>query len=243
VTSAEAKSILIGVRSDGPTDSDPQLAEAMLQLKRDPELRDWFQAQKRFHSAVRASFSSIPVPAELRERILAGPKVIEIPWWRRPAMWTAAAAAVVLFAAIVITDQNPKVDDSLALFRSRMVRTVERQYRMDITTNDASAVRKFLATNAAPADYNLTTGLANMPVLGGGVLSWQGQRVSMVCFGGGKAGTLFLFVTDAAGVDQTLGKTAEFAQVNRLMTVSWTNSGKVYVLAANASEEELRRYL
>src|SRR6185369_16228176 len=86
MTSAEAKSILIGVRQIRGAGANPEFAEEFQQMERDPELREWFEAQQRFHAAVRTSLAKIPVPSDLRDRILAGPKLVTIPWWRLPAV-------------------------------------------------------------------------------------------------------------------------------------------------------------
>lgn len=247
MTTAQAKSVLITVRSRQPDLSDGEVAEAWRQMEADPELRDWFEAQRKFHSVVRDSLQSLPVPDGLRERILANRKIIQLPWWRKQGGWFAAAAAVaavVVFAAIVLNShQRPAIDDSVATYRARMVRTVMRQYRMDIVTNDMVEVRRFLASNRAPAEYKLPPSLSHTPVSGAGVLSWQDRRVSMVCFDGGKDGTLFLFIADAEAVKRASIGGPEFARVNALTTVTWNEGNKVYLLATSLTEDALRRYL
>ena len=51
---------------------------------------------------------------------------------------------------------------------------------MDIVTNEWL---KFADSwpNRAPSDYELSGNLAKLTPVGAGLLSWQGQRVSMVC--------------------------------------------------------------
>ena len=131
---------------------------------------------------------------------------------------------------------------NLHTFRGRMVGVVLRQYAMDITTNDMSRVRAFLASKNAPADYTLPEKLGRLPVSGGGVLSWQGRKVSMVCFDSLAQGTLFLFIVDARSVDDRPGASPEFEQVNKLGTVSWNANGKVFVLAGSGGPEALQQY-
>jgi hypothetical protein len=124
-----------------------------------------------------------------------------------------------------------------------MVGAVLRQYTMDIVTNDMSGIRRFLASRQAPADYVLPPGLATLPASGAGVLSWQSQRVSMVCLDSPDQGTLFLFVVDQAAVRSSPAAQPQFQQVNKLMTVSWSQGGKVYLLAGSGGRENLQKRL
>jgi hypothetical protein len=129
-------------------------------------------------------------------------------------------------------------------FRSRMVRTVIRQYTMRIITNDMTAVRTYLATNHAPADYQLPAPLLQLPVLGADILSWGEQPVTMVCFDSLDEGTLFLFVLNRADlkpVPPVPPAPPQYWQVSQLMTASWSQDGKTYVLATTGSVESLRR--
>lgn len=147
---------------------------------------------------------------------------------------------ILVGAALWLSD--PADRNNLQTFRGRMVGAVLRQYSMDITTSDMSQVRAFLASMNAPSDYELPDKLGRLPVSGGGVLSWQGQRVSMVCFDSINQGTLFLFIVDARSIAGSPALSPEFQQVNRLGTVSWNADGKVFVLAGSGGPEKLRDY-
>ena len=241
MNSLEAKKILLAHRPGGTTAQDADVIAALRETCRDPALQEWWRQQQSFHAAMERAFAKMPVPNGLREQALARAKILPFPWWRRPKVWAAAAALVVLlgFAALL---SNPAADDSFATFRSRMTRAVLRQYRMDIETNDLARIRQFLATNNAPADFTLPRGLAQLPPVGAGVLSWQAGHASMVCLDSGAQGTLFLFVADRSAVRQPPPATREFAQVKELMTVSWTEGGKVYVLAGTGARQTLERY-
>jgi hypothetical protein len=245
VTDAEAKRILIAHRPGRGSvgnEADAEVFAALEEVRRNPELAQWWQKQQAFHGAMAREFVSAPVPGELRVAILARARVVPFPWWRQPRIWAAAAAIVFLLGSGAFLLWPEDKAGSLATFRSRMVRTVLRQYRMDIQTNDMAVIRKFHATNGAPADYVLPPGLATLPASGAGILSWQGTRVSMVCLDVGTQGPLFLFVADDAEVNPPSGP-QEFAPVNKLMTVSWSAGGKVYVLASPSGREVLEKYL
>jgi hypothetical protein len=81
----QAKFILQAYRPGGQDANDPQFAEALEQVKNDPNLAEWFAAQTAFDGAVAHALGTVAPPAQLREMILAGRRVIEpAPWWRRP---------------------------------------------------------------------------------------------------------------------------------------------------------------
>lgn len=240
MTSAQAKQILLAHRP-GRDASDADVAIALDVVRRDPELQQWWRQQQQFHAAMEKRFAEIPVPAGLRDQIRARAKVVPFPWWRRPATLAAAAAVVLLLGlAALLWSPNGK-EVSFETFRSRMVGLVLRQYRMDITTNDMASITNFLATHKAPADYALPPGLTKLPPSGAGVLSWKASPVSMVCFNGGAQGTVFLFVADASEMKNPPGP-RQFAQVNKLMTASWTEGDKVYVLAVHGEREALTKF-
>jgi len=123
-----------------------------------------------------------------------------------------------------------------------MVTTVLRQYSMDIVTNDMTQVRTFLAGSKAPSDYVLPDKLSRLPVAGAGVLSWRDQRVSMICLDSPTNGTLFLFVVESASLGQPPPTQHDFQQVNKLMTVSWTEGQRTYVLAGNGGRQALEQH-
>jgi len=234
VNNAEAKKILIACRP-GTDDLRSPEAEAALELaRRDPELRQWWHRQQVFQSDVKRSLGAVPVPHDLRDRILAGTKVVKLPLWGRTAV-LSAAAAVILLLGVVAVWQRPSAETSFETFRSRVARAVLRQYRMDITTNDMGQIRQFLAAHHAPADYVLPQNLERLPAMGAGVLSWRDRRVSMVCLDSGPQGTVFLFVVDVSSV-KNAPRRREFAPVSELNTVSWSEGGKAYVLAGSGGK-------
>ena len=217
---------------------DPGVRAALEQVQGDPELQRWWEQQQAFHDEVRERMRQMPVPRSLRSRILARTKIIQLPWWRAPIAWSAAAAIAILITFFTTRSPSPR-EDSFQTFRARMVGNVLRQYAMTIVTNDMAPIRQHLATNSAPADYVLPGNLGRLPVMGAGLLSWRDQRVSMVCLDSGAQGTVFLFVVDGASVKNPPQR-REYAPVNSLNTASWTEDGKAYVLAGSGGPEWLR---
>jgi hypothetical protein len=241
VNSAEAKRILIAHRPGAEPAHDPEIVEALEQVRRDPALALWWQQQQAFHASIKKSFSEIPVPPGLREQIRRRAKVISFALWRQPKVWAAAATIVLLIGFAAFWHSGAR-ERTFQTFRSRMVRSVLRQYRMDIRTNDMAAIRRFLATNNAPSDYKLPPRIEQLPATGAGIMSWQASRASMVCFDSGATGTAFLFVVNRADVKKPPGAGPEFVQVNRLMTASWVEGEKVYVLAFAGESDALKKF-
>src|SRR4051812_12793576 len=85
----------------GTTDAlDPQMAEALQAVQHDPELAKWFDEHCGSYIAIRNKLKQIEVPPDLKRKILlenVGRRRI-IPF-NRPAVWLAAAAAIVLLAS------------------------------------------------------------------------------------------------------------------------------------------------
>jgi anti-sigma factor RsiW len=241
MTPIEAKRFLLAYRPGTSDADDAQVAEALAESRRDPRLQEWAIQNAVFQQGMRRTLRGMPVPADLRERILARNKVLTLPWWQRPYL-LAAAAAIALLLGVGWMLLQSAASRPFETFRDRMVRAVLRQYTMDIVTNDMAEVRKFLSARNAPSDYALPAGLAKLPVSGAGVLSWQDRRVTMVCLDSPNQGTLFLFVVDRSSVAGAPGVAQEFDQVSRLMTVSWSEGDRTYVLAGNGSRETLQDY-
>src|SRR5882724_4293643 len=125
-----AKAILLRYRPGATDASDPEFAEALEQAERDPELGRWFAQHRAFHNTIRDRFKQLPVPASLKEAILAGCRPTVIPvWWQRPAFQAlAAAAAIVLLIGVARFWSRPREERSFAAFQSRVVRNAQRGY-------------------------------------------------------------------------------------------------------------------
>jgi hypothetical protein len=254
MTPAEARLVLAAWRAGSADPGDPDVAQALDLARRDPELGRWWEAQAAFHGEVAQALRSASPPADLADRILAARKTRHprfsqppgpaartarsIPWW------TAIAASLALLAGLWFAFRpRGESEPGFDVFRGRMVRAVLREYRMDVVTNDLPAIRGFLAGHRAPSDFELPPTLAATPALGAGLLSWQGQPVSMVCLNGGDLGTLFLFVASADTLPHAPLETLEFAQINQLATASWSRAGRTFVLAAVTTPDQLRQFL
>jgi hypothetical protein len=227
----EAKQVLLLYRPGASDVRDPQIAEALALLPHDAELERWFEQHCVFQTAVRRKLRQIDVPAELKAKLLAQQKTVRLQvWWRNPA-WLAAAAMTVLLLGLAAVMMSPRTPDRFADYQARMIRTVLRQYRMDLETNDMQQVRQFMAARGAPSDYVVPTGLARLQLTGGGLLRWRSKPVAMVCFNRGDNQMLYLFVMKRSDIKDPPPAVPQVFKVRKLQAASWTKDDKTYLLA------------
>jgi uncharacterized membrane protein YbaN (DUF454 family) len=247
----EAKTILLLYRP-GTTDAgDPEIAAALALAKQDPELTRWLVEHCARQETLRAGFRKITAPAGLKEQIISEQVAHEkIMSWRPNAMLAAAAVVAVLVVLASLWFPHRGNEETFAIYRSRMAGVALRGYTMDLATNNPAQVRAYLAQNHAPADYVLPAPLEKTAVTGCAIEGWQGAKVSMVCFRTGKPlppgqqSDLWLFVIDRSTVKNAPpADSRRFVRVNKLMTVTWTQGGKLYVLGMEGDEQTLRQYL
>ena len=250
MNSRQAKEILALYRPGTADREEPEVAAALALAGRDPELGRWFQDHCEIQSTLRAKFKQIPVPEGLKEQILSEKNAhIALPLPRRLALVAAGAMCLLLMAGIALFLWGPREDRSFANFRSRMVRTVARQYpRMDLETSDLGKIRQYLVQHQAHGDYQLPPQLGKTAGTGCAVFPWRGKTVSMICFNSGATGNpsqpdLYLFVVNQSDVPNAppVGP-PQFAQSNRVVTASWSSGGKTYLLAGMGDEASLRKY-
>ena len=247
MTSSEARDILLLYRPGTADAADPKMAEALALARQDPELGRWFEQHRAFQKSMRAGFRQIEVPAHLKASLLiqnSGRRTIITPqvWWRSP-IWLTAVATVVLALGLAVFWPNSRSLDRFANFQSRMVGAAQLAYRMDIETNDMQQVRQFMASSGAPADYDLARGLEHLQLTGGGRLTWRSNPVAMVCFDRGDKQMLFLFVMKRSAVKDAPPKTPRLAKVRDMLTASWTQGDKTYLLAGPDDSALLRKQL
>ena len=247
----EAKTILLLYRPGTADADDPQIAGALELAKQDPELTRWLVEHCARQEALRAGFRQITAPAGLKEQIISEQAAQEkVIFWRQRAVLAVAAVFVVLVVLTPLWFQHRGNEETFAIYRSRMAGVALRGYTMDLATNNPAAIRAFLAESNAPSDYVLTASLEKTAVTGCAIEGWQGAKVSMICFRTGKPlppgqqSDLWLFVIDRSTVKNAppMGS-RQFVQVNKLMTVTWTQGDTLYVLGMEGDEQTLQQYL
>jgi hypothetical protein len=244
VDSREAKEIL-ALRRRGREDAgDPRFAEALELARTDPALADWLERQTAFDAAVGEELRRIPVPADLRERILARRPASSraTASWRQP--WSYAAAAAVAAVAVVagLWLARPPVD--FDTYRREMTGVVAGEYEIEFKTSQLDAIRSYLASHGSPSDYALTPAMKNLELEGASALRWRGRNVSLICLEAGEDEDLFLFVVPRSAFrDAPAVASLQFERVGAMTTAAWSTGDNIYFLAGRRGEESLRQYL
>lgn len=245
----EAENILLLYRPGTADADDPQIATALALAKLDPELARWLEAHCARQLVIGEKFRSLPVPAGLKEQILSEHAAKGRPIFWRPHAWLAAAAAILLLGALAWF-WFPKPGDPLALYQDQMVSLALRGYAMDLQTNDPAQIRRYLAQRQSPSDYVLPAALQKTVVAGCAVANWQAAKVSMICFRTGQPlapgaqSDLWLFVVDRTALDLKAGsEVPQFSKISRLITATWTQGDKLYLLGTEGDAQTLRQYL
>jgi len=248
----EAKEILQRYRPGTTDATDPLVAEALALAAQDAELSRWLAEAIARQEALRAKFRQIAPPAGLKEQIISEHAAAVRMKSRRHSLAFAVAGVLLLLACAGLFgwwQATPPASD-LAIYRGRMVRAALTGYAMDLTTNSEAPLRTYLAQRQAPADYVLPAGLQHATVTGCAVEKWQGANVTLICFRTGKplpageSSDLWLFVVDRSKLkDAPAPGAPALANVNRLITATWTDSNKVYLLCVAGDAATLRTYL
>lgn len=236
----------------GVDDADPQFAEALALAQRDPELRLWLEEQRAVYAAIRDKMKEIPVPARLREQILAERKVVRLPvvWWRSQFLQGAAAVAVICLSIYTIGAQlhswnsMRKARTSFAAFRAEMTYFAAAGYSLDVHSDSFDELRQQFARNGWPSDYTVPAGLMKLNVRGGCLTKWQKHKVSMLCLKSSDQHGVWLYVIEQRALPDTPKQsTPQLTTEGTLAIASWTKDGETYLLAAEGNENFLRALL
>jgi hypothetical protein len=230
-----AKEILAGYRPHKDRATDPEFAQALALLERDPELARWFENEQALDAALRRKLQEIPVPAGLEARILAGPprRLRRAGWWREPAFLAAAAAVLVVigFSAAWLAPRKPATWSD---YQANVVGEVTEPYDLNIKTPSHDQVRQSMAAAGYPADYRIPPALSDYPVEGGLRLRWHGHKVSVVCFGSDEdhKPDVWLIVSDRTSLPGApAGAAPEFEVIGKSRTARWADEGHFYIVA------------
>lgn len=257
MTENEAKEILKLYRPGTADAADPSFAEALALCERDGELNKWFAEHCALYSALRAKFKQIVVPEGFKEQIVAERKVrtSTTPRWQKAVILAGAVAVVALILFQVQSHWQPSERHDFATYSSYMVGYAVRDYgRMDLYTNDLNAIRQYLAQKGAIADYELPNNLEKNAKPAGCVatMTWQGKKVSMICFQTGRPvrpglpSDLWLFVTDRSSASSPPKDSKPVLREGPepgVATASWTVGNRIYILAVEGDKELLGRFL
>lgn len=256
MTHSEAKEVLKLYRPGTADTTDPSFAEALAWCERDAELKKWFEEHCDLYSAMRAKFKQIAVPEGFKEQIIAERKVHtgKVPVWQKAVLLAGAVAAAALIVFEIYSNWRPSEPHDFASYRSHMVGYAERDYgRMDIYTNDLNVIRQTLAQSDSITNYVLPKNLEkNAKAAGCVATTWQGKKVSMICFQTGRQlrpgvpSDLWLFVIDQSSASSPpTSSTPVYKQEPEpgVVSASWSVGNRAYFLATPGDQKLLEQFL
>jgi hypothetical protein len=248
----EARRTLLLYRPGTADAEEPEIAEALEVARQDAELSRWLTQHCAQQEILRSRMRNIPVPAGLKEQIISERPAPPQQRFNRRALLLAAASVgllLIVWRVAFVWQQRPS-DDTFANYRARMVKTALRGYSMDFESSNPEKIRDFLAQQSAAGNYKVPGGLLKATPTGCAIEDWQGAKVAMLCFRAGTAASanwksdIWLFVVDRGSVKGApAGDSPEFAKVNKLITATWTEGGKLYLLGTIGDEQLIRRWL
>ena len=242
----EAKQVLQALRPDDPDMTQPAFAEALALVESDPELKAWWEAQQSFDRKVAAKLQEVPIPADLRDTILAGRKIRQLPQ-QQPhfSLWLAAAAVVALLCIAGNAMWNstygplPRTEYSAAV----LPLLNHDAPSLAMTSPDHGKIMAWLKAQNAPMG-KLPSGMTTLPTVGCQKFVVHGHTVSLICFAMAAGGIAHLFIVDQRALSDPPGNNApEFDQVQGWSTASWSDGRMTYLLATQASSDALKQLL
>ena len=240
----EAQYILRSYHLGGCDAEDPQFHDALETLKKDPELASWFEQEQAIDASLSRKVTSFPVPPGLKGQLLAARKVVPLrAWWQRPVWITVAAACVTLIATIALFLIRSPGQRQFAEFQSYVTDTAAGLDHLDISTSNLAQIRQWLGEHRAPENFVVPGGLNGRSPVGCRVFAWNGQKVSLVCFNLEDKKVAHLFIIDRSALtDPPVGRGPQFQSTpDGIATVSWSDDRRVYIVALQRGEEDLKR--
>ena len=200
----EAKFLLSALRKGDCTAAESgtlpdDIATACELLEQDSELNRWFQKNCAFDAAVAEKCAQHSAPTDLESSILAGIRVSgAVPWWRRRALVTfAAAAAIAVFAVTSWWQSDPSSPDGPKLagtdapiagdhleFRQAMISEIESVTQLDFDSDEPHKIDEWIISEGSPAPkvFDTPDTIGGAPVAGCKLLNWNGHRATLICF-------------------------------------------------------------
>jgi hypothetical protein len=246
VNEQEARLILQACRPGETDQSDPQIAAALQELERNPELARWFAEEQAFDRAMAAHLAALPAPFGLKTRLLAQAAT---PVASRTSRWLIglAGVAALLFLFAQVADfwrrPEPATSNMLPGYSSEMVSFIKLDPPLELMNPDMSAIKDWLTQKEALRP-DVSSHLTALPPVGCRVLSFRGHKVTLICFRREGGQLAHLFVVDRSALPNLKpGDAPFFHSEGEWTTASWAEKDRVYMIAVQGDEATARSYL
>jgi hypothetical protein len=247
MTNKDAIFLLGACRPNGADSSDPEFSEALSQVGCDPVLKEWFDDQRRFDSAIAARLQSVPVPPDLRSRIVMGGRISQPQMWFNVRRLWAIAAMLTLFAGLGAwfsggpwRHSDQWEDQALAA----LTQLVSGQATFDVKSPNITDLQQALRANGSPLASALPTGVERLASLGCKTISWNGHPISIICFHGPGGELVHLAMTARSGLENPPPEGQPvYATRDGWRTAAWSQGDMAMMLITKAPESQLRALL
>ena len=239
----QARLILQAYRPGADPDN-PEVAAALQEAVRNPELARWFAEEQAFDRAIAAHLENVPAPFGLKTRILAqvAPPAASRPWsW---AVKLAGVAALLFLLTQVASLFRPAAPETrVSNYAREMVSFIRLGGGLDMESHDLGQIKEWLSKKEASPGF-VPPRLAALQPLGCRLLSFRGQKVTLICFERDNDRIAHLFVVDRAALPKMKpGGKPVFADAGEWTTASWVENDRVYMIAVQGDKAAVQRYL
>ncbi|MBL9215060.1 MAG: hypothetical protein JNG83_06255 [Opitutaceae bacterium] len=246
MNNVEAKFILQAYRPNGADAGDATFGPALEQVRADPALREWLAHEQAFDAVLSAKLATVPVPAGLREAILAGARVTTparpaTGWWNQPA-WLAAAAclAVLLAAGLAFWPRRAAAMETLA---AQVAADAAHEAGHGGHGPGQNSLRAMLSDPSARLGGGLPVDFAALRDGGCRTLRLAGRDVLEVCFE--RNGVWYhCYIARRADFPQlAVSARPGFAERAGMSVASWADERHIYFIAGTAGRAAIERLL
>jgi hypothetical protein len=240
----EAKLILQTYRPGGENACDLLYKEALEQVARDPELKEWFAKEMALETRIQSRLEeAVVIPRNLKANLLALEKISRpAAWWIRPLKLATAGVFAVSVVLVGIFIALPRHNSVESFRRAMTTYSLQQKEHVTYEPRNLPKIEEWLQNQGLVSNIDLPQRLKEVGAQGCRIMDWNGKKVVMICFVS-KAGAgqhLDLFVVDNLGDTLTSPSNApSFATKNGVSTAFWTKGGKAYLLASK-SEASLK---
>jgi hypothetical protein len=241
----EAKQVLQALRPQDLNTDQPAVIEALGFIESDPELKAWWETQQAFDRRVAAKLAEVPLPADLRDTILTGRKIVPFTPRPRLAFWLATAAVV---AILCVAGMHRQISAFGPLPRTEYTAAVlpllnHNAPALGMTSPDHDKIAAWLKEQNAPMG-TLPSKMAALPTVGCQKFVVRGHSVSLICFAMAGGSIAHLFIVDQQALTDPPAKNSpEFDQVQGWSTAAWSDGHMSYLLATEAGPDTLKQLL
>ena len=239
----EAKHLLECYRPSGLDGGDPQFQEALALTRRDPELQRWFASQQDLSIALSKKLQEIPVPKDLKTKILTERIDHQTPrqhYFGRPLAIAAIVLILLTPLAYLANRFQPSRPTTYAALKQDMGNYLSGFYVLEKMSHDLDDLQTYLQSQHGLTRYDVPEALAQHPSIGCKIIEWHGQEIALICFVV-EGEVVHLFAMDAVNFnDGPNTLVPEFEQVNEWATLTWTDAPKHYLVSTRGDEAILR---